>query len=174
MINLIFKRRILLSIVTILTLGILTGCETFSFFKNKKETRWTISFHLQAREKDGENLSVSRVRSLDNDESYLVRRIPLSDSRHILAGELVKKDGKVVAVKFTMDPHQRLKWLAITTEYGGQQVAICLDGYFRFLWRVPYRFDEETYTMTVDGPWDPREAELVCEWAAENYKNGKN
>ncbi|MDT8390776.1 MAG: hypothetical protein RRC34_09750 [Lentisphaeria bacterium] len=161
-------------LAAVAALGILTGCETFSFFKSEKESRWVISFHLQAREKDGENLSVTRVRSLDNDESYLIRRLPLSDSRHILIGEPVKKDGKVAAVTFTVDPHQRLKWLAITTEYGGRQVAVCLDGYFRFLWRVPHHFDNETCEITVEGPWDSREAELVCEWAPANYTYWKS
>lgn len=166
----IAKPILTLTVAVSLVAGLLAGCGTADFFSTKYESRWTVSFHLPADERAGENLSVVRVSSLDGRESYLIRTLPLADYKHILRGEPVKKDGKVEAVKFTIHPNQRLKWLSITTQYGGQKVAVCLDGYFRFFWRIPYRFNDQTCQITVEGPWDPREAELVCEWAPINFE----
>jgi hypothetical protein len=167
----IATRFVPVAVAVALVGSLLVGCETFSFLKKKQESRWTVSLHLKANEIHGENLSVLRVSNLDGDDTYLIRRIPLADASHFLQGEPIKKDGKVVAVKFTVDPYQRLKWLTMTTQYGGQKVAVCLDGYFRFFWRVPRRFNDKTCEIIIDGPWDPREAELVCKWAPINYEN---
>lgn len=146
------------------------GC---SFLAVRPEIRWVVSFHLTARPED-EGQLITAVRDLVDDRVYRLRKMPIASSRYILAAEPVEEDGKTTAVKFTMDPFNRLKWTQIVTEYGGRQVAVCVDGYYRFMWRVPRRYDTESHEVLVEGPWDSREAELIAEWAPANYRNLHN
>jgi hypothetical protein len=151
--------------------GAMTGCRGI---RESKQTRWAISIHLKARKGDGEKLLIMPVRDLHDDTIHWLRKIPVASSRFIMVAEPVVKDGKTAAITFTMDPFNRLKWTQIVTEYGGREVAVCVDGYYRFMWRIPYTYDSETHQVTMEGPWDEREAELIAEWAPTNYKNLRN
>lgn len=157
--------------VAVLLAAVAVGCQGL---RKSGQTRWAVSFHLKANKGEGEELLVTPVRSLADDEIHWLRKIPLASSRYVMVAEPVVKDGKTVAITFTMDPFNRLKWTQIVTEFGGREAAVCVDGYYRFMWRIPYKYDDKTHQVTVEGPWDGREAELIAEWAPTNFKNLRN
>jgi len=48
-----------------------------------------------------------------------------------------------------------------------EEVAVLVDGFFRFLWRLPGASEGDR--LVIRGHWDSREAELIAEYTPANY-----
>jgi hypothetical protein len=141
----------------VLLLLALAGCQAL-----EGKSRWDVSFHLTEEEADGRGSPLlARVRDLNDDATHVIRRMPLISSEDILAARMVASPSGEVAVEFILEPFHRHRWLQVFTEHGGRRVAVCVNGYYRFLWRLPREFDPEDCTVVVRGPWDPQEAKLI-------------
>ncbi len=156
-----------------LALGLLVGLAGCQGLKpESKRLAWVVSFHLQAGPgADGGSNLVIPVRDAVADRVVMVRRMPLMTSLQCPLAKPVVRQGQTVAIEFTFDPMQRLKWQQMVAEHAGRPVAVCVDGFFRFMWRFPSTYDGDTHVVLVEGQWDNREAELIGEWAARNYEN---
>ena len=157
---------------TVATLSVLVlicaGCETL--FQGRPRSNYVVTMHLLARNHESTRPFIMPVKPLGSDRTYWVYRVPVLSSRHIVRAVPVRNEDSVSAVEFETHPVHRLKWVSLAAEHGGQRVAVLVNGYFRFLWRVPETYSPESRTLTVEGPWDPREAELIAEWAPDNYE----
>ena len=152
----------------------LTGCTSlrkkWADYQDNQNPMYAVSLHLLAAADTDEGRLVYSVSDPVGGPGVRIRRIPLLSGYGFVSAEPVLKGDVVTAIAFALDGHGRMNWMQVTAEHPGSQVAVLVDGYYRFLWRLPRTSAANPERLTVEGPWDRREAELIAEHTPDNYE----
>ncbi len=147
----------------------LCGCQSLRDWqaRRKFQPKYVVSVHLLARPGVDEGRLIRRVAGLDGGREVRVRHVPVLSTYGFPAAEPVVEGETATAIAFTLDGHGRMAWMQTTAEHPGEEVAVLVDGFFRFLWRLPGASEGDR--LVIRGPWDRREAELIAEYTPANY-----
>jgi hypothetical protein len=137
--------------------------------RENDQLAFVVSVHEFTTSSDPSAALAREIPSADGLENVWIRRIPLISSRVFPTAEVVAGKNGETALLAELDGHGRYLWMQLCAEYGGRPVAVVVDGVYRFTWRVPPPSSHTQPSILISGPWNPREAELIAEWAPKNY-----
>ncbi|OGV71391.1 MAG: hypothetical protein A3K19_01520 [Lentisphaerae bacterium RIFOXYB12_FULL_65_16] len=98
-----------------------------------------------------------------------VRTLPLLSSRNFIRVVVTTAPDGQPALLATLDDHGRMLLMQLCAEHAGDNVAVAVDGLYRFAMRVP-RQPVNDRTLLIPGPWNPADAQAVTNACEENYE----
>ncbi len=151
--------------------GLLGGCGLRPRLGRMGEVIYGIELYRLA---DKTNMPPHTVRRLPNYEggrSVPVHRSPLISSRSFVKGTV---DPPVPGetertLRIFLDTHGRYLWIQACREFPGAEVAVAIDGFFRFLFPLPARLPDSG-VLLLRGPWRKQELEKTAIRVEKNYR----
>ncbi len=166
------RRSVLL--ITVMSICACCGCRSPSWLPfgtgntSKREPIYTLAFHPVAHAAVAGGRLVARISGRDG-ENVNIRRIPLLTSNSIMFARPVVDASGNEALQVHLDSHGRYVWMQVAAQYQGSDLAVLVDGRYRFRWRVPANTGGQE-TIVVTGDWNSGELMQIARHATLNYK----
>lgn len=99
----------------------------------------------------------------------IIRRIPLLTSHRIVGASVVADETGGQGLRILLDPRGHYRWMQMAAQYRGHDVAVLIDGRYRFQWRVAGPGDADG-SVLIRGDWNSLDLEQVARHAHTNYQ----
>jgi hypothetical protein len=150
--------------------GCYSSCSFFGLRSDDEEIAYILTLHQPVRPgSDPANLIRPLASGIPNHDIW-VRVIPLISSKQFRSASVEESDDGTVALKLDLDNHGRFLWMTLCAEFGGSDVAVVVDGIYRFMWKLPRPSKHQARQIVIEGNWDVDDVRAIAEWAPKNYE----
>gem|GEM_PF-2742389 len=160
-----------LALLPILTLAVASGCSTVRDWfdgDREKDTQYVVALFAFAR-RDLMGNRLTRTLIDPTGGNVVVQTTPLLSPVYVYdAGTVTGPDG-APALELRLNQYGQNRWLQICAELAGREVAVVLDGFYRFAFRIP-RHAIGSQSIVIPGPWTEVEIRRIAAAAADNYR----
>lgn len=161
--------RLLLALLLALALG--GGCLTPRnwFATGSKDEAKSLVALFSYAQSDTIGRKLTRELLDPDGASVTVGAFPLLSPVRICNAAVVRNAAGERALELHLDRHGRMIWLQICAEFAGREVAVVVDGFYRFPFRIPGHA-VGSRTVVIPGPWNATELGEIVAATPHNYR----